>query len=368
MKKVVTLGGVMRDVFIEYEAVQMLHLQGQQEQSFILLEEGRKIPVKNVAYHVGGGAANSAVSFSRLGLEVETIFKIGDDLEGAYILNELKKEKISTQHVVHSKDQRTGTSFIIPASDGNKAALVYRGANLTLGQQEIPWKILSTADQIYVTSLSSQASQLLLPITTFAKNHAKSVAVNPGGSQLLEGACTLRDCLPNIDILILNSIEAKQFMLSLVQTTPALQKILLSRPKTKSENHFPQLLQAPLTYQQICFSFPQYFHEILSRGPKIVVVTNGAEGVYVATKDTIYFYPSLPCAIVSTMGAGDAFGSTFVATLLEGKPLEHALVAGIINSCSVIQHLGTQTGLLSKKELESLLGKADMGLLQKFKL
>ena len=46
--------------------------------------------------------------------------------------------------------------------------------------------------------------------------------------------------------------------------------------------------------------------------------------------------------------------------------LPFALIAGILNSCSVISHLGTHTGLLSMVELENQLKEADKALLQKF--
>ena len=369
MKKVLTLGGVMRDIFIEYESAHMLHLQGtEQEQSFILLEEGRKIDVKHIAYHVGGGAANSAVSFARLGFEVEAFFKIGDDLEGAYVINELHKEGVGTQHVAHSPDVQTGSSFIIPCSSGNKAVLAYRGANVTLQESELPSEAIAACDQLYITSLSSQASHLLLPITTYAKKWHKPVAVNPGASQLGQGAGILSQSLKNIDILILNSDEAQEFMLALIETDTELQHniTLTSHTQQPKNESRPHLLASPVSYQHLCFSFEQYFKEVLKRGPQIAVVTNGAEGVYVAHKNKIYFYPSLPAKVISTVGAGDAFGSCFVASLMHGKSIEQALIAGVLNSCSVIEHMGTQTGLLTQQKLEEKLKQINIALLQIF--
>ncbi|MCX5922911.1 MAG: carbohydrate kinase family protein [Candidatus Dependentiae bacterium] len=370
MKKVLTLGGAMRDVFIEYDTAHMLHMHDQaREQSFILLEEGRKIEVKHIAYHLGGGATNSAVSFRRLGFEVEAFFKLGGDQAGDYILLELGREHVATYNVVRDETQKTGVSFIIPCSSGNKVALVYRGANLTIKESELPWSAIETADQMYITSLSAASSQLLLPITAYAKKYNKPVAVNPGSSQLLLGAAVLRESLPNIDILILNSSEAQQFMVSLLEANSALQdKVFDTALKQEPIEQVPQLLQGPLNHKEVCFNFYQYFREILSRGPKIVVVTNGAEGVYVATDSTIYFLSSVPAKVVSTLGAGDAFGSCFVASLLQGKTVQQALMAGALNSASVIGHVGTQIGLLNEQELEDRLQKADMSLVQAFPL
>jgi sugar/nucleoside kinase (ribokinase family) len=358
MKKVLTLGGAMRDVFLEYDPKHVLHMDGHaHEKSFITLEEGTKIDVKTIAYHVGGGAANAAVSFKRLGFEVEAFFKLGQDHEGDYILNHVRKEGVNTSHVVRTDTDETGVAIILPCPEGNKVALVYRGANLTLQQKEVPWSSIEQVDQLYITSLGAASAQILLPVVMYAKKHHKAVAVNPGTKQLQDGALLLRDALPYIDVLILNSEEAQQFMLSLGHIN---QDTVKPSVFAHHATQIPELLQST--------QMSDYFREVLSRGPTIVVVTNGAEGVYVATASTVYFYPSRATHVVSTLGAGDAFGSCFVACLLQGDSIERALVAGTINSSAVIEHVGTQVGLLTQQDLEERLQKADMSLVQTFPL
>ncbi len=118
----------------------------------------------------------------------------------------------------------------------------------------------------------------------------------------------------------------------------------------------------------VCFTLSQFFREIQKQGPRIVVVTNGRDGVYAAKNDTIYFHPALPVNVVSTLGAGDAFGSCFVAQIMQNKPIEYAIRAGVANSASVIQELDTQTGLLNTVTLEEKLKKLDPLLLQTFSL
>ena len=110
----------------------------------------------------------------------------------------------------------------------------------------------------------------------------------------------------------------------------------------------------------------QFFTVVHAHGPNVIVVTNGAEGVYVCDKQTIYFHPSIKITIVSSIGAGDAFGSCFVAQLINKKSIEDALRAGIINSASVIEHLGTQSGLLTQKEITQRLTHLDKSLLKKY--
>lgn len=369
MKKIVTIGGATRDVFIQYEDAEMVHLHTETgEKSFLILEEGKKIEVDRLSYFTGGGATNSAVSFKQLGYKTAAFFIIGNDHEGVFILDELKKMGIATDTATKISDMPTATSFIIPTPSGDRTVLVFRGASLHMQEKDIPHALIHASNQLYITSLSGPSSQLLLPIVQSAKQKKIPVATNPGTSQLKADADILCKSLPYIDILILNSYEANLFMASLVQTSEDLQKKLIQQPAQALSTPAPQLMQAPITYQNICFNISHFFQEVLSRGPKIVVITNGAEGVYVATNNSILFHPSLPVDVVNTLGAGDAFGSCFVASLVDNNPVEDAIRHGIINSASVISYLDAKTGLLSKDELADRAQKLDQSLLRLFRL
>ncbi len=360
---IVTIGGAMRDVFIQYETTDMVHMHtAGQKKAFIILEEGRKLEVETLAYHVGGGAANSAVSFGRLGLSASSFFKIGTDQEGDFILQCLAKENVATDSTLRTSQAGTGTSFIIPSPSGNRSVLVYRGANLMLRPDEIPAGLIAGCDQLYITSLSRDASLVLPAVAKMAKEQKKSVAVNPGTSQLTARVDTLQQALPNIDILILNSFEANLLMSALIE--PPVPAIRI--PEAIKKNELPELLHAPIGLSTVCFTLEQFFSEVLSRGPRIVAVTNGAEGVYATDGKKVYFHPSLEAPVVSTLGAGDAFGSCFVAQLAHGKSIADAIRAGIINSASVIQYLDTQTGLLTAEQLSKKLEELDASLLQTF--
>lgn len=360
--KVVTIGSAMRDIFIQYTCKEILRLQTVAKiQSFIILEEGKKIEVNNLAYHTGGGATNSAVSFKRLGFEVESFFKIGTDYEGDFILEQLAVESVSTKHIVRTNSIGTGSSFITPCPSGNRTVLVYRGANLTLTKAELPGNAIATCDHLYITSLSRETSQLLPFITQKAKKHNKHIAVNPGTSQLTAHIETLYQSLTHIDILIVNYHEAILLMNALIQPEKIPKKNKIVGKK------LPLLLQEKTAIIAPCIYLPQFFKEVLNRGPHTAVVTNGADGVYVANKNKIYFHPSIaPEILVSTLGAGDAFGSCFVAQLAQGKPIEYAIRSGIINSVSVLEHLDAKSGLLRENELKIKLQKVNTALLQTF--
>lgn len=368
MKKILTIGSAIRDIFIHYKHTEMMHLNmAHQQHSFLILEEGNKTEIDSLAYYTGGGATNSAVSFKRLGFEVAALFKIGNDQDGTHIIQELQHKTIDIHYALHTPDASTAQSFIIPTPRKDRIVLVHRGANLTLTEKDLPFTDFSQFDHLYVTSLSGPTAKLLLPISQHAKKNNIPLAINPGTSQLSDGADILRDSLPNIDIVILNSFEAQLCMSSLTKKTKR-QSRISQKIQHDSKNDTPKLLQAPITYQPSFFNVKNFFEEMLSRGPRIVVVTNGAEGVYVAYDNHIIFHPSLPVPVVNTLGAGDAFGSCFVASLIHGKSVENALRCGIINSASVISYLDAKTGLLTQKELTTKFTHLDPSLIQHFKL
>ncbi len=360
--KVLTIGAATQDLFLEYTnpETMVFDVDGR-EKPYIILQEGEKVELDDVLKHTGGGATNSACSFKKLGFTVAPCCKVGNDESGKFVVKKLKEKKINTAYVSKTIKAPTGNSYILPSHTGNKSLLVHRGANLQLTSRDIPHKAIKNCDQLYITSLSKQTSKLLPLISKVAKKYKKPVASNPGTSQLSANVQTLEKSLQYIDILILNCLEATLLM-DHMAPKPKNQKIL------KPNKSLPDLLAAPIARGTISFTLQQYFHEILKRGPQLVVVTNGADGVYVTDGKQIYYHPSLPIYIVSTVGAGDAFGSTFVAQLARGKSIENALLAGIINSAAILEYQDATTGLLPQKKLDKLVKEIDQKGIKTFPL
>lgn len=334
MKKVLTIGGATQDIFLRYEGADLLSITKKDTVlNYMLFESGEKIEVENILNFSGGGATNSAVSFKRLGFEVSIFSQIGKDVEGSFVLKDLKKEKINRENIVINKKCNTGKSFIINSIRGERTVFAYRGANGYLSKSNLPINKIKNSDLIYITSLSYDSANLLPDIVKLAKKNKKTlVATNPGVSQLSKGTSKLIEALKHIDILILNSSEAKTFMQALIKLDKCYEKAF-----------------------DLCkdyFSSNNFFKEVLKMGPKIVVITDGANGVYVANKEQVLFHKSIKTKIIDTLGAGDAFGSCFVASVALGFSIEQSLQNGIINSSSVISHVGAKAGLLTKNELE----------------
>jgi sugar/nucleoside kinase (ribokinase family) len=93
-------------------------------------------------------------------------------------------------------------------------------------------------------------------------------------------------------------------------------------------------------------------------GPKIVVITDGIKGAYAFDGTDTWFMPVYPQDPYERTGAGDAFASSVTAALALGLPLYEALRWGPANSAGVIQKIGAQEGLQTRKELEKMLERA----------
>lgn len=349
--KLMTIGGATTDIFIQNTQVSQLSFSIEcEERSFLLFEEGHKITIDKLNFHTGGGATNTAVSFKRLGFNVATFLKTGNDKPSEFILQRLIETGIDTAYIKTSDAYISGHSFIFPCKNGDRTVLAYRGANDHLLPEEIPPQLSDF--NAYITSLSGESAKLLLPMTHMLKEHNRTVAVNPGKHQLTHDTNNVYDSLATIDIFIVNATEAACFMRTMMgRDTEFHEKVLQTKSRTP-DTTAPKLLQAPIAYQNMLLDAHLFFKELLARGPKIIVVTNGAEGVYVASKEGIIFHPSLPTHVVNTLGAGDAFGSCFVAKYLESKTTKEAMLYGIINAASVLTFLDAKSGLLTADELE----------------
>jgi sugar/nucleoside kinase (ribokinase family) len=320
-KKVLVIGSTMQDIFM-YSADKAYGIEclTHNKSQYLAFKEGSKVELKKVEYQLGGGAANSAAAFSKLGYDSFVISKVGTDQEGLAAKATLKKLGIETKWMSTSKNARTGTSYILPCPSGNHAILVHRGANLTLTKKDLHLDQLAKFDLVHITSLSGATSALLPIIARTAKKHNLFVSCNPGSSQLTVNVQALKDSLRFIDVLICNQFEAKLLF-------------GLLKPKAR-------------------FSEKSYLKTICAFGPKVVAVTCGKHGVYATDGTTIYFQAIIPMKVVSTVGAGDAFSSTFVAYLADGHSVKTALLAGSTQSAYVLKQHGATEGLLNRATLK----------------
>ncbi|MCC3303367.1 carbohydrate kinase family protein [Sneathiella sp. HT1-7] len=310
--------------------------------SFLLLEEGRKIDVSSIKSSVGGGGTNSAVALARLGYQTTALVRVGNDLEGKKIQEVLSMEQINTDLMIKDSALPTGQAIMVMSHVRNPTIFTNRGANIAFCEDEIDPALFKGQNLVYIASLSGNSAACLTKIARLAKEAGAFVATNPGIRQITYWSGDIVESLSHIDLLSINAVEAEQLALTLLPKGQAM-------ADTKSSGEGPVLLEKGLGGR----TFESFVQEVCKIGPKIVLVTNGAEGAYVGTPDGIRFHPAGKSEVSNTAGAGDAFATTFSAYAAIGADLDICLKAATANALSVIAAPDTQSGLLMKTEINN---------------
>ncbi|API87067.1 carbohydrate kinase family protein [Francisella uliginis] len=355
--KALTIGGATLDTIIEYEEMFTMNMQKKDTtQSFMLLEEGAKIEVKEHNSFSGGGATNAAVSFKKQNIDVSFFGKIGKDITGEKIAQELKDFGIDISNIRYSNNYGTATSYVIPTLSGDRTIFAYRGANKDILKDDLPSQAIIDSDFIYITSLSKSSAARLPEIVQLASENNTKVAINPGSSQLSVGESFIKDSMFGIDILVLNYQEAQKLMLSLLSSDDEEIAESKDRLETVHDEERRDFLNAT-------FRLKDFFKICLDLGVRLIMVTDGSNGVYAATKDKIYHSESLRIKnVLNTLGAGDAFSSTFCANIYKGNSVEDSIKFALINASHVIQYSDAKSGLQTSESLERIKSKMNCGL------
>lgn len=271
---------------------------------------GAKIAIDHLVPETGGGATNAAVTFARFGIKTSCIARVGKDTDGDQIRTTLEREKIDASAVQIDTEERTGTSIILLAGTGQRAILVYRGAAAQIEAAKIPWKALSP-NWLYLTSLGDNLPGLKR-IFADAKKHHVRIAWNPGAKEIALGLKKLTPFITATDFFIVNREEAA----AIADVAP---------------RHLEQI------------------EHLLGALPKVALcVTDGANGAYLTVRGTTWHAPVLAGKRVNTTGAGDAFGSGFVAACIKTGNLQTGIRAGMLNALGVVTHMGAKAGILKR--------------------
>lgn len=318
MYDIITIGSATRDIFAKTAAFDVrknAHLAGGLEGCLPL---GAKIDIKDMIFDTGGGATNTGVAFSCLGLKTAAVCRLGRDFGGQEIVRVLKQAGVETKFITYDPKIRTAYSIILLTKMGERTILVFRGASRTFGHTSIPWKNLKSR-WLYVSSLGGNL-KLLKQILDMAQKNNIKVGWNPGGLEIKMGFAKLKPLIEKVEVLIMNEEEIATLM-----DFDSLKNSL------KILRYLPRLA---------------------------LVVTQGKNGAIAATKQKIISAPSFGKKVVNTTGAGDAFSSGFIAGLWKWNDLSLALRLGILNSGRVVAKMGAKNGLLTKMpgraELERL--------------
>lgn len=332
MYDVITIGSATKDAFIETEDANIVSVARKNSKSeFMSYPYGAKIEINAFSVALGGGAVNTACNFANLGMKTATIIKIGKDSTGKDIIEMLKKRNIDTNSVVVSKTETTGFSVILLSFQGDRTVLAHRGPNATICEEDVDFDAIKNSKWLYIAPLNGESTNILDKIADFAEENDVNMAINVGTSSIKRGKKYLNKILQTAEVVLMNSEEAA--MLTGIER----------RQDTKTEK---------FSLCQIHPDMVKTLKNLKSTKAKIIVITDGSNGAYAYDGKTFYRCGEFPAKVVSTLGAGDAFASTFVTILDKTNwNIEKALAGAAINSASVVEKFNAQDGQLTIDEI-----------------
>ena len=301
------------DVLVAGEINPDLILSGDVEPAFGQVEK----VVDSAVLTVGSSSVIFACGAARLGLRVAFIGKCGDDLFGRFMLEEMRKRAVDVSSVIVDPLLSTGLTVILNKGD-DRAMLTFAGAIGALRADEIPDDLLRRARHLHVASYFLQdALRPGLP-DLFRRAHAlgltTSLDTNYDPTERWEG---LDQLLPLTDVFLPNATEACAL------------------------TGVPDVEEAAAR---------------LARIVRVVAVKLGAEGALGVQGEQMARVPSLPVAVVDTVGAGDNFDAGFLYGYLHGWPLERALRLGTVCGALSTRAAGGVAGQPTLEEVLTYLG------------
>ena len=87
---VITIGTATRDAFLKSREFKRISTPEYESGEGLCLPSGAKIEIDDIVFSTGGGATNAAVTFARQGYHTACICKIGDDVSGREVIENLK--------------------------------------------------------------------------------------------------------------------------------------------------------------------------------------------------------------------------------------------------------------------------------------
>lgn len=240
----------------------------------------------------GGAPANVAVGIARLGGQSAFIGRVGDDPFGRFMSKTLADERVDVKHMRLDPAHRTSTVVVDLDDHGERSFtfMVRPSADLFLETADLP--TFSAGEWLHVCSIALSAEP-----SRSATFEAMAAIREAGGyvsfdpnirPDLWTDENELRRCLEqalqSADVVKL-SVEELAFLTGEVPISVGLDVLMARCPA------------------------------------RLVLVTQGKEGVIAWHDGTVKHYPATPVQCVDTTGAGDAFVAGLLYGLAAGQDL-----------------------------------------------
>ena len=297
-KKVITIGSNTLDALIQVNDILRFELFDKEiVKKYTAIEYSRKLNVESIRFFPGGSGANIAANCAMLGFHAIYIGIIGKDFAAEICMNDLKRRGVDLTDLIQTDEDRTAFSVILKTEWGkDRSILAYKGANNLLKPEHVKDELFKNIAAFAWTSLTSEnGCQAIDKAITLTKQNNGLVCAAPSMSIIKHNPIWAKKLISRSDIVSMNTEEAEEFT------------------QEKERNYAARKI-----------------HQL---GPKLVSITDGANGSIVSDGKKIVRNGIYDVDVIDTTGAGDAFLSGLLLSKLNGYPLEKmAKIASAMSS------------------------------------
>lgn len=291
-----------------------------------LPQPGETVHGNGFAVNPGGKSANQAVAASKLGGNVSLLGAVGDDPNGALLLESTARAGVDVSRVRRAANAATGVAIISVDAAGENSIIISAGANGTLAPADVD----AAADLFHDAAVVCLCLEVGLDTVTAAAQAAHDA----GATVLLNLSpyAEIPQALARLsDVLLVNAHEASLFL---------------------GKESIPGADMDAPEWEPVRKQFAE-------RGLQRVLVTLGAHGSVVldsqaADTQNITRIPPTKVVAVDTTGAGDAFTGAVAAQLANGGSLAEAAAFASVAAALAATKKGTQTAYPDTAEVKLL--------------
>lgn len=275
-----------------------------------------KVCGKILGKYPGGMVSNYLSAAASFGAKCGAIVSVGDDDFGKVTLEDLKNRGIDISKSVIRKGEDTYFTVTNLDKSGEKAMSICQTSAIIPYASEVDFSYLAKSS--YVHMIGSYP-QLVLPVAREAKRLGVRVSLD---------------------------FEPETEKMTQQEKDETLELAYIVFPNAAG-------LACYVGYDDI----RRGAHEMLAKGPQIVVVTKGSEGCEVFAKEEEFALPAFCVEVKDTTGAGDTFNAVFVACLAKGYSLKKCAWLATAAAALQIQEIGARTRLPDESAAQNFLSE-----------
>jgi len=264
---------------------------------FISVEEtDRLLNAYTFRKYLGGSPANIAVYVAKLGGRSAIVSKIGIGAMGQFLRGELQRAGVITDYLIMDPQVHT-TVIFVSHTTRTPDFEAFRNGDYRLEPHEIDARSIERARVVHASAFALSREPCRSAVEKalrLAQEHGKIISLDPNYSSKI---------WPNHD-------EAESVLRRMLSYATITKPSLDDATRIFGRNRTPE-------------EYTVLFHEM---GPKVVVLTMGAEGVLLSEEGKITHIPSRPVQVVDATAAGDSFWAGFLVALLDGNPLKRCVL------------------------------------------